>query len=309
TGPYRGVTLYAPQRSTELYWRVSRHTNRVSRTRLVNVWVGRHITVTVLENCTHLQTNLVFTRDSTEHLVCDILRLNVSNVVECSSGALLGCWSVRRAWQLDCKRFITNRGDFVSAGLSGTDDVTSIGDIVHTGRLMLKLAQYSTYRSIFSVESLSSSAVHIQWPCRDLNPGHLTCEASVTLDTSEFLLLNRRTCSRLSDVIGVPDSLNDDPVTVLVDRLTRQSELSSQTNLEMASYILIENKDKTSVSHHYRFEQSSQCPDAIILSSSAVHIQRPCRGLNSGHLTCEANVLPLFHQREPDTSEFAHLNE
>ncbi|GAA55307.1 hypothetical protein CLF_107556 [Clonorchis sinensis] len=38
------------------------------------------------------------------------------------------------AWQLDCKRFITNRGDIVSAGLSGptqprTDDVTWIGPI------------------------------------------------------------------------------------------------------------------------------------------------------------------------------------
>ncbi|KAG5450690.1 hypothetical protein CSKR_102937 [Clonorchis sinensis] len=30
------------------------------------------------------------------------------------------CWSVRRAWQLDCKRFITNRGDIISAGLSGS---------------------------------------------------------------------------------------------------------------------------------------------------------------------------------------------
>ncbi|KER26468.1 hypothetical protein T265_06320 [Opisthorchis viverrini] len=41
-----------------------------------------------------------------------------------SSGALFGCWSVHRAWQLDCKRFITNQGYIVSAGLS----VTSIGD-------------------------------------------------------------------------------------------------------------------------------------------------------------------------------------
>ncbi|GAA53087.1 SCY1-like protein 2, partial [Clonorchis sinensis] len=32
-----------------------------------------------------------------------------------SSGALIDCWSVRRAWQLDCKRFITNRGDIISA--------------------------------------------------------------------------------------------------------------------------------------------------------------------------------------------------
>ncbi|GAA56235.1 receptor-type tyrosine-protein phosphatase F [Clonorchis sinensis] len=62
-----------------------------------------------------------------------------------------------------------------------------------------------------------------QWPCRDLKPGHLTCEASVlpllyqrTLDASEFSRLNRRTCSHLSDVISVPDPSNDDPVTDLV---------------------------------------------------------------------------------------------
>ncbi|KAG5442664.1 hypothetical protein CSKR_111908 [Clonorchis sinensis] len=45
-----------------------------------------------------------------------------------SSGELIDCWSVRRAWQLDCKRFITNRGDIVSATQPRTDDVTSIGD-------------------------------------------------------------------------------------------------------------------------------------------------------------------------------------
>ena len=28
---------------------------------------------------------------------------------------MLGC-VVRRAWQFDCKRFITNRGDIISAG-------------------------------------------------------------------------------------------------------------------------------------------------------------------------------------------------
>ncbi|KAG5441216.1 hypothetical protein CSKR_102430 [Clonorchis sinensis] len=28
-----------------------------------------------------------------------------------SSGALIDCWSVRRAWQLDCKRFINSRGE------------------------------------------------------------------------------------------------------------------------------------------------------------------------------------------------------
>ncbi|KER30135.1 hypothetical protein T265_03396 [Opisthorchis viverrini] len=43
-----------------------------------------------------------------------------------SSCALLGCLSVRRAWQLGCKRFITNRGDIVSAGLR--DDVISNGE-------------------------------------------------------------------------------------------------------------------------------------------------------------------------------------
>ncbi|KAG5447728.1 hypothetical protein CSKR_113079 [Clonorchis sinensis] len=48
-----------------------------------------------------------------------------------SSGSLTGCWSVRRAWQLDCKRFTTNRGDIVSAGLSGS----------HSPRLMMKRLQ------------------------------------------------------------------------------------------------------------------------------------------------------------------------
>ncbi|KER27539.1 hypothetical protein T265_05429 [Opisthorchis viverrini] len=50
----------------------------------------------------------------------------MSDILSGSSGALLGCWSVRRAWQLNCKRFIANRSDIVSAEL--TDDVTSIGD-------------------------------------------------------------------------------------------------------------------------------------------------------------------------------------
>ncbi|KER22201.1 hypothetical protein T265_14919, partial [Opisthorchis viverrini] len=85
---------------------------------------------TVFEKYTHLQINLVFTRHSTESLV----------VSSRSLGALFGCWSVRRALQLDCKRFITNRGDIVSAGLSGadewcTDDVNSIGDETHAIQL------------------------------------------------------------------------------------------------------------------------------------------------------------------------------
>ncbi|KAG5450066.1 hypothetical protein CSKR_111211 [Clonorchis sinensis] len=31
-----------------------------------------------------------------------------------------GCWSVHRVWQLSRKRFITDPGDIVSAGLSGS---------------------------------------------------------------------------------------------------------------------------------------------------------------------------------------------
>ncbi|KAG5441034.1 hypothetical protein CSKR_101264 [Clonorchis sinensis] len=37
-----------------------------------------------------------------------------------SSGARLGCWSVRRAWLLDCKRFTHNQNDIVSARLQST---------------------------------------------------------------------------------------------------------------------------------------------------------------------------------------------
>ncbi|KAG5448775.1 hypothetical protein CSKR_107729 [Clonorchis sinensis] len=83
----------------------------------------------------------------------------------------------------------------------------------------------SRYPPSTAFEALNkhSSAVPIQWQCRDLNPGHLTCEASVlpllhqrTLDASEFSRPNRRTCSHLNDAIGVPDPSNDDPVTFLV---------------------------------------------------------------------------------------------
>ncbi|KAG5441285.1 hypothetical protein CSKR_113017 [Clonorchis sinensis] len=49
-------------------------------------------------------------------------------LMECK---VLDCWSVRRAGQSDCKRFITNRGDVVSAGLSGT----------HSPRLVMKRLQ------------------------------------------------------------------------------------------------------------------------------------------------------------------------
>ncbi|GAA56313.1 hypothetical protein CLF_110560 [Clonorchis sinensis] len=44
----------------------------------------------------------------------------------------------------------------------------------------------------------------------------ITTHHQRTLDASEFSRLNRRTCSRLSDEIGVPGSSNDDPVAVLV---------------------------------------------------------------------------------------------
>ncbi|KAG5453865.1 hypothetical protein CSKR_111544 [Clonorchis sinensis] len=82
---------------------------------------------------------------------------------------------------------------------------------------------------------LSSSAVHIQWPCHDSNPGHLTCEASMqpllhqrTLNASEFSRLNRRTCSHLSDVIDVPDPSNDDPLSHAHNRVV--SHLFETTN-------------------------------------------------------------------------------
>ncbi|KAG5446648.1 hypothetical protein CSKR_108305 [Clonorchis sinensis] len=51
------------------------------------------------------------------------------------------------------------------------------------------------------------------------------------------------------------------------------------------------------------FERPFSCPGVIIPSSSAVHIQWPCRVLNPGHLTCEASVLPLHHQRTLDASD------
>ncbi|KAG5443887.1 hypothetical protein CSKR_100865 [Clonorchis sinensis] len=53
------------------------------------------------------------------YIDCDMSQQNTP-IITSSSGALIDCWPVRRAWQLDCKRFITNRGDIISAGLSGS---------------------------------------------------------------------------------------------------------------------------------------------------------------------------------------------
>ncbi|KER31702.1 hypothetical protein T265_02073 [Opisthorchis viverrini] len=83
----------------------------------------------------------------------------------------------------------------------------------------------------------AKSAEHIQWPCRGLNSGYLTCEANVlspfhqsTLDASEFARLNGRTCLHLSDVIGMPDSSMRQPSNCAGcdDRLTRLSRLPIQ---------------------------------------------------------------------------------
>ncbi|KAG5451244.1 hypothetical protein CSKR_112844 [Clonorchis sinensis] len=86
-----------------------------------------------------------------------------------------------------------------------------------------------------------SSTVHIQWPCRELNPRHLTCEASVLpllhqrmLDASEFSRLSRRTCLRLSDVIGVPDrsiasTLFEIPQHIFAKETTHMSAENSST--------------------------------------------------------------------------------
>ncbi|KAG5449160.1 hypothetical protein CSKR_104737 [Clonorchis sinensis] len=53
-----------------------------------------------------------------------------------SSGALIDCCSVRRPWQLDCKRFITNQGDIISAGLMISPDA-----LMMSPRLVMKRLQ------------------------------------------------------------------------------------------------------------------------------------------------------------------------
>ncbi|KAG5450408.1 hypothetical protein CSKR_201189, partial [Clonorchis sinensis] len=46
------------------------------------------------------------------------------------------CWSVRRAWQLNCKRFITNRVDIISAGLM-------MMSLMMSPRLVMKRLQFN----------------------------------------------------------------------------------------------------------------------------------------------------------------------
>ncbi|KER30136.1 hypothetical protein T265_13235, partial [Opisthorchis viverrini] len=71
-----------------------------------------------------------------------------------SSCALLGCLSVRRAWQLGCKRFITNRGDIVSAGLR--DDVISNGEETFATQLPSS-ANRQTTKAVLKFPSASPS--------------------------------------------------------------------------------------------------------------------------------------------------------
>ncbi|GAA55064.1 hypothetical protein CLF_106605 [Clonorchis sinensis] len=97
-------------------------------------------------------------------------------------------------------------------------------DLIEMQALMNRLAQTTRTGTVLNVTLNNCKGL----PC-PIIPGqpinytvHFRLrEASVlpllhqrTLDASELSRLNRRTCSRLSDVIGVPDSSNDDPVTV-----------------------------------------------------------------------------------------------
>ncbi|KAG5450664.1 hypothetical protein CSKR_108786 [Clonorchis sinensis] len=174
--------------------------------------------LSTFDKYTQLQINLVFTEDSSESLVYGVPQLNVLHK-GCLMFQLVGysryrsIFSQRKSVQFGFKQNIRLTE---SRGLRLPDE-----------------PQEGRNRS-WAVEACSatfSSAAHIQWSCRDLNPGHLTCEASVlpllhqrTLDATEFSCLNRRTCSHLSDVIGVPNPSNDD-CPGCDDRLTRQSGL------------------------------------------------------------------------------------
>ncbi|KAG5442189.1 hypothetical protein CSKR_113193 [Clonorchis sinensis] len=72
----------------------------------------------------------------------------------------------------------------------------------------------------------SSSSGHIQWLSGVLTPGNwhaverFTTNLLVTLEASDSLHLNSRTCSRLSHLSGVPvSSSNNDAVTLLVVKI------------------------------------------------------------------------------------------
>ncbi|KER26081.1 hypothetical protein T265_06610 [Opisthorchis viverrini] len=78
----------------------------------------------------------------------------------CKQLSCFGCWSVRRAWQLDCKRFITNRGDIVSAGLSGFLTVSGSCPAQRTSQRPSTLPELPTFSSIeIGLLFFSSSAL------------------------------------------------------------------------------------------------------------------------------------------------------
>ncbi|KER24045.1 hypothetical protein T265_14507, partial [Opisthorchis viverrini] len=93
--------------------------------------------------------------------------------------------------------------------------------------------------------------------------------------------------------------------------LTLGADLSTQAQLSTANTFakingFVENRVRSPKSLEYSGGAPMQAADTLAelrlqRSSSAVHVQWPYRDLNSGHLTYEASVFPLFHQRKLDT--------
>ncbi|GAA56769.1 scavenger receptor cysteine-rich domain-containing group B protein [Clonorchis sinensis] len=107
-----------------------------------------------------------------------------------------------------------------------------------TNPLSLKLKESELIRM-----RSSSSAVHIQWPCRDLNPGHLTCEASV-LPPIERRPSNCPVCDgRLTRKSGLPNvKIQMHPVCVggvVVTRSRRMSDVRGSNPGTATGYALL----------------------------------------------------------------------
>ncbi|KER34037.1 hypothetical protein T265_00222 [Opisthorchis viverrini] len=107
---------------------------------------------TVFEKYTHLQIKRVFTGDSTEPLVYDILQLNMLH----TGRLIFHCLEISQT--RDSAGFqVLEKYTNLQINLLFTRDSTEslVYDILqmnvlHTGRLMFQLARYSRYRSIFS---------------------------------------------------------------------------------------------------------------------------------------------------------------
>ncbi|KER21648.1 hypothetical protein T265_10070 [Opisthorchis viverrini] len=176
-----------------------------------------------VEKYTHSQITLIFTRDSTESLVYDVLQLNVLH-----TGRLIfqlvrysryrSIFSRRKLLTTLSKSFQQHFLGFCGIGiLSIAIPLSFERSPSFSGAVILVSPHQRGHRTRYSLLlELISIAYPMTVPRFEPRTSSMRGECLTTTPPMHVGRLNSRTCSHLSNVIRVPESSKDDPVTVLV---------------------------------------------------------------------------------------------